>query len=206
MRRSDLVDTPHGRALIVELDDEAGAEAALLGNEATIAAALGPVRRREFIAGRAALRSLLGEPVPIVPDDRGAPILPAGWVGSISHKGERAAALLAPAGDGFVGLDIEVAASPRQPIEKRILTLREQQHVRDGRDVTRSFAIKEAIYKAIDPMVRRYVGFTEVELDVATDGSCAVHILDASRLPVVVEAWWQERDGLWLATARARPR
>ena len=200
MATGDLLDTPHGRCLIVELDDTSP----LVGDEVAIAAALGPVRRREFVSGRAALRSLLGEPVAIVADDRGAPQLPAGWVGSISHKGERAAALIAPAGQGFVGLDIELAAPPRQPIEKRILTPREQQRVSDGRDVTRHFAIKEAIYKAIDPMVRRYVGFTEVELEIAADGSCVVHILDASRLPVVVEAWWQERDGLWLATARAR--
>jgi 4'-phosphopantetheinyl transferase EntD len=200
--RSDLVTTPHGQCVIVEID----AEAALVGDEVEHAARLPVTRRREFVAGRSALRSLLGEPVAILPDDRGAPRLPEGWVGSISHKGEVAAALIAPAGDGFVGLDIEIAAAPRQPIGSRILTAREQQRVRDGRDVTRSFAIKEAIYKAVDPIVRRYVGFTEVELEVAADGSCVVHVLDAARLPVVVEAWWQERDGLWLATARARTR
>jgi enterobactin synthetase component D len=197
---TDLLETPHGRCLIVDINDADD----LLGDEVALAAALGPVRRRELIAGRTALRRLLGQQIPIVPDDRGAPVLPTGWVGSISHKGERAAALIAPADHGFVGLDIELAAPPRQPIEKRILTAREQQRIRDGRDVTLHFAIKEAIYKAIDPMVRRYVGFTEVELDIARDGSCAVQVLDASRLPVVVEAWWQERAGLWLATARAR--
>jgi len=179
--KSELVDTPHGRALILELDDELIASAALVGSEVAIAAELGPVRRREFVAGRAALRSLLGEPVPIVPDDRGAPVLPAGWVGSISHKGERAAALVAPAGDGYVGLDIEHAAPARMPIEKRILTANEQERVRDGRDVTLHFAIKEAIYKAIDPIVRRYVGFTEVELEIRSDGSCRVHVLDVAR-------------------------
>jgi 4'-phosphopantetheinyl transferase EntD len=203
---SDLVDTPHGRALSVAVDDEMVTRDALVGSEIAIAAELGPVRRREFVAGRAALRSLLGEPVAIVPDDRGAPMLPAGWVGSISHKGERAAALVAPAGHGFVGLDIEVAAPARFPIERRILTAREQERVRDARDVTRSFAIKEAIYKAIDPIVRRFVGFTEVELEVGADGTCTVHVVDAVRLPVVVEAWWQERDGLWLATAKGRAR
>jgi enterobactin synthetase component D len=204
---ADFVETPHGRCLIVELDQAAREDTtALVGVEVSHAAALGPVRKREFIAGRAALRSLLGEPVAIVADDRGAPVLPAGWVGSISHKADRAAALIAPAGDGFVGLDIELAAPPRQPIEKRILTAREQQRINDGRDVTLHFAIKEAIYKAVDPMVRRYVGFTEVELEIARDGSCSVHILDPARLPVVVDAWWQERDGLWLATARAKRR
>ena len=204
MPKSDLVETPHGRALILELDDELFEHQPLLGAEHDIAVALGPVRRRELVAGRAAMRMLLGEPLPILADDRGAPILPAGWVGSISHKAERAAALLAAAGDGFVGLDIEQAAPSRLPIERRILTAAEQQRVRDGRDVTLHFAIKEAIYKAIDPIVRRYVGFTEVELDIRGDGSCRVAILDETRLPVVVDAWWQERDGLWLATARGR--
>ncbi|HEX5059238.1 MAG TPA: 4'-phosphopantetheinyl transferase superfamily protein, partial [Kofleriaceae bacterium] len=200
----DLVDTPHGRALILELDDAAAEP--LVGAEVAIAAALGPVRKREFVAGRTALRSLLGEPVAIVPDERGAPMLPAGWVGSISHKHDRAAALVAPAGDGFVGVDIEIAGPPRMPIEKRILTAREQHRIRDGRDVTLHFAIKEAIYKAIDPMVRRYVGFTEVELEIAADGSCSVHAVDAARLPVTIEAWWREHDGHWLATARGRKR
>ena len=200
MPTRDVVDTPHGRCLVIGIDDTAP----LVGDVVSLAAALGPVRTRELIAGRTALRTLLGQDVAILPDDRGAPMLPAGWVGSISHKGDRAAALIAPADQGFVGLDIELAAPPRLPIERRILTAREQQRVGDGRDVTLHFAIKEAIYKAVDPMVRRYVGFTEVELEIARDGSCLVHVLDVARLPVVVEASWQERDGLWLATARAK--
>jgi len=31
-------------------------------------------------------------------------------------------------------------------------------------------------------------------------------VLDLDRLPVTIDAWWQEREGLWLATARARRR
>ena len=199
---TDTFDTPHGRCLIVEADESDE----LIGDELVVAAALGPVRRRELIAGRTAMRRLLGQRVPIIADDRGAPILPAGWVGSISHKGARAAALIAPADTGFVGIDLELAAAPRQPIEKRILTPAELGRVRDGRDVTLHFAIKEAVYKAIDPIVRRYVGFTEVELDIAREGACIVRVVDASRLPVAIEAWWQERDGHWLATARATRR
>jgi 4'-phosphopantetheinyl transferase EntD len=68
----------------------------------------------------------------------------------------------------------------------------------------RVFAIKEAIYKAIDPMVRRYVGFQEVELVVGEGGRVDVHVVDASKLPVVIEAWWIELEHHWLATARAR--
>jgi enterobactin synthetase component D len=200
--RSELLETPHGRCVIIELGDGDGDELPLVGEEQAIAAGLSPARRRELVAGRAALRLALERDVAIVADARGAPVLPAGWVGSITHKGTRAAAIAAPADHGFVGIDLEAAIAPRQPIERRILTPREQGV--SGREVTLRFAIKEAIYKAIDPIVGRYVGFTEVELDVRGDGSCAVHVLDRARLPVDVEAWWQERDGHWLATARAR--
>jgi 4'-phosphopantetheinyl transferase EntD len=205
--RTDLVETPHGRCLIVEIAGDGEPDVtALVGGEVAIAASLGPVRRRELVAGRSALRSLLGAEVAIVADARGAPVLPAGWVGSISHKGSHAIAIVAPSGAGFVGIDLELAVPSRLPIEKRILTAREQQRISDPREVTLHFSIKEAIYKAIDPIVRRYVGFTEVELDIAPDGGCTVHVVDASRLPVVVDAWWREHDGHWLATARARRR
>jgi enterobactin synthetase component D len=206
-RRQELT-TPHGRCILLEL--AADDDTPLVGAEQALADRLAPARRRELVAGRSALRSALGMDVAILPDDRGAPMLPAGWVGSISHKGSRAAAIVAPAGDGFVGVDLEAAAPSRAPIERRILTPREQAIAGSaglsGKDITLRFAIKEAIYKAIDPIVRRYVAFTEVELDVHADGNVEVHVIDRARLPVAVEAWWHERDGLWLATARARPR
>jgi enterobactin synthetase component D len=199
---SALIETPHGRCVILEL--AADDTPPLHPSEQPLADSLGPVRRRELAAGRTALRAALELDVPILADDRGAPTLPAGWVGSISHKGSRAAGLVAPAGDGFVGIDLELAAAPRMPIEHRILTERERAAIRDPRQVTLAFSIKEAIYKAIDPIVRRYVAFTEVELAIDPSGACAVTVLDPASLPVVVEAWWTERDGHWLATARGR--
>lgn len=187
------VECPHGTLIV-------GAELAEpIGEECAHAAALSPVRRREFAAGRAALRAALGLEVAILRDDRGAPVLPAGYVGSISHKGELAAGLVARDDGARIGVDLELAAPPRQPIERRILTPREQVAIA-GREITLAFAIKEAIYKAIDPFLRRYVGFTEVELALGAGGACTV----ASALPVAIEAWWCEHAGHWLATARAR--
>jgi len=200
MPRPEHLDTPHGHCVIVEPDDLAAALAALPAAERVYAATLGEVRRREHIAGRTALHLALDEhTTPILADERGAPILPAGWVGSVSHKGARAVAIIAPAGAGWVGVDLEVAAPPRQDIARRILTPYEQGKLPDrGRAVTLRFAIKEAIYKAIDPVLRRYVGFTEVELDLEHH-VCRV----TSALPLAIEATWREHDGHWLATARA---
>jgi 4'-phosphopantetheinyl transferase EntD len=141
---------------------------------------------------------------PVLSNERGAPIVPAGMTGSISHKLARAAALIAMAEHGHVGVDLERAAPTKLDIAKRILTANEARVA--GSELLRVFAIKEAIYKAIDPIVRRYVGFQEVELVVGEGGDVKVTVVDAGRLPVAIEAWWTELDGHWLATARARRR
>lgn len=202
LRRTERLGLAHGSCVIVELADADAALVQLAPLEQQHAGARSPIRRREFVAGRTALHLALDSAEPILSDDRGAPVLPTGWVGSISHKGELAAALVAPVGRGHIGLDLELAAPPRQDIARRILTPREQAALPDrGRAVTLRFAIKEAIYKAIDPYVRRYVGFTEVELDL-TDEAVAI----STELPFAIEATWREHAGHWLATARATPR
>jgi len=205
LRSTERLALGHGACVVVELADPEAALVRLPAIEQARARTLAPLRRDGYVAGRTALHLALAASAdpgaPIGSDDRGAPILPAGWVGSVSHKGARAAALISPAGQGHVGVDLELAAPPRQDIARRILTPREAAALPDrGRAVTLRFAIKEAIYKAIDPYVRRYVGFTEVELDLAGD---AVAVTTA--LPFAIEATWREHAGHWLATARATP-
>ncbi len=172
--RAELV-SPHGTILIAEGEGEPRA------------------------LGRAAMRDALAMPTADIPsDDRGAPVMPAGWLGSISHKRGIAAALVArDDGRGVrIGVDLEHAVAPRQPIERRILGPRER--FTDRREVSLYFAIKEAIYKAIDPFLRRYVGFLEVEVSLADRRV-------TTALPVAVDIWWSEHAGYWLATARAHP-
>ena len=200
------IDTPHGLCVLVEVDDLDRMLATLPPAERAHAATLAEVRRRELVGGRAALHHALGDyTTPILADDRGAPMLPAGWVGSVSHKADVAAALVAPSSlGGHVGLDLERAAPPKIDIARRVLTEREQaglpaDPVERGRATTLRFAIKEAIYKAVDPYVRRYVGFTEVELELAGE-ACSV----TTRLPFAIEVTWREHAGFWLATACAR--
>ncbi len=195
---------PHGSVVLLEVDDVEAALAALPEAERAHAATLGELRRREHVTGRTALHVALDDfMTPILADDRGAPVLPAGWVGSVSHKGPRAAAIISPAGAGWVGLDLERAAPPKVDLARRILTPREQAALPGNDDdrglaVTLRFAIKEAIYKAIDPYLRRYVGFTEVELELAGE-----HCVVTSALGLVIEASWRAHGGHWLATARA---
>ena len=175
MRR---IESPHGSAVLV----------------------VEPAGTPTFAAGRRALCEAFGEQIEIGRDDRGAPIVPRGH-GSIAHKAGRehtvAAAIWSPS---LIGIDIERALAPRQPIETRILTPREHGLIgADRRRVALVFAIKEAIYKAVDPVVRRYVGFTEVELDLEAGTA-------SSKLPLEIAFWFTEvtdPEPLWLATARA---
>jgi 4'-phosphopantetheinyl transferase EntD len=206
----DRIETSHGSCVLLAVDDVDTALARLPAAEQDHARALGELRRRDFVTGRTALHAALDDwAAPIIADDRGAPVLPRGWAGSVSHKGPLAAALVAPAEAPelawCIGLDLERAAPPRQDIGRRILTAREQAALpagaaERGLAVTLRFAIKEAIYKAIDPYLRRYVGFTEVEVEVELEGAaCRV----TSPFPLAIEATWREHAGHWLATARA---
>jgi enterobactin synthetase component D len=188
--------TDLGEVALVVVDGDASG---LHPDERAHARALSDHRAREWIAGRRALRMLLGEVGPIMSDDRGAPIAPAGHAASVSHKGALAAALVTRDTGWHIGLDLELAQPSRHDIGSRILTAREQAQIRAPREVTRSFSIKEAIYKAVDPFVRRYVGFLEVEL--AFDP-----LVVTSALPLAIEASWLEHDGYWISTARARGR
>lgn len=210
MRRR-AVPTPFGAAVVIDVatGELPEALAALPASERAICAQRTAHRQREYIAGRTALHLLVGADTEIGASDRGAPSA-AGWSCSIAHKQDRgddallfAAALAAPApsGDAHVGIDLELAGPPRVDIAAKILTPRELAARPDGAGITRVFAIKEAIYKAIDPLVRRYVRFDEVEVDAEHGG---VTVVDPAQLPVAIEIWSTQIARHWIACARAR--
>lgn len=133
-------------------------------------------RQCEFLAGRLcareALQQLCGErSVPAVGAD-GAPHWPAGVVGSITHGGNRAVAVVAPAGQyAGLGLDIEkwLPAPRAERLCAEILTAEELQRGTDRKTelawlTTLTFSIKESLFKALYPLVRRRFYFHDAEL------------------------------------------
>lgn len=197
---------------VVSLEEALGA---LLPEEQARAAALSPLRQRDWVAGRLALRAALDRAglacaEPVLADDRGAPVLPAGVDGSVSHKRGLAVALAAPRGDARVGVDVELLAAPRLDIAPRILTDVERRAIADldpiarGRAVTLRFSIKEAVYKAVDPFVRRYVGFREVAVWPSDDGTARVDVVPGADLPLAIDASWVVVGDLVICSARAR--
>jgi 4'-phosphopantetheinyl transferase EntD len=216
-----------GRLVILSFGDSSLDEAPLVREERSFAEQFGVPRRRTWIAGRAALRRGLDHlgvsSGPILGDERGAPVLPDGVVGSVSHKNEVAVALVARSqGGARVGVDVEVERPFVVDIAKRVLTKDEISCLAglDARSrdmhVRMSFCAKEAIYKAIDPFVKRYVGFKEValrglDLDAPVwSVGVELDLEPAAPIALNVEATCSRMSGadgeaLVVSAARARP-
>lgn len=208
-----MVVIEHAHGILAVVDDIVALDA-LHPEEIARAHDFREIRRASFIAGRSALSVALAalglsDRPSIGSDERGAPILPSGYVGSVSHKGGRAVALVA-VDEGFdLGVDVERAVPARRGIDRLVLTESELARVRDPLEVIASFSLKESIYKAIDPRVRRYVGFHEAEVTLPPLGSTFAHaavtltLAHGEEAPEL-EATIARLDDFIVTTARAR--
>ncbi len=205
-------------------------DARLHFDEAALVEAMPPARRATFVAGRLAMRAALRHTlspldahVPILRTERGAPVLPPMVAGSVSHKHDAALASMlprsaVPAGTSLhVGVDLEHRPTERDlarpSIARRILTpheldalsLLDHDPLAQRERVILSFAIKEAIYKAIDPSVQRYVRFTEVALRFTDESTVAVSLLlpELANGEISVRAQYVLDDRWIMATAVA---
>ena len=212
--------TPHGVLTGVHLPDSSDPvpEAVLSrlpSAEATFARTLKGYRQPSFVAGRIALRRACGQlstdPPPILPDDRGAPTLPEHLSGSISHKRTLAVGMVGQAHNGTLGVDLEEYEPARLRIAPSVLTEHElhviEQLPEDRRWISllTRFSIKESIYKAVDPHVRRYVGFHEAEVEPDLGGMASVKLmLEQGEGPFEVDARYEWLHGKLLTSVRIR--
>ncbi len=167
-------------AINIELPEGCAAEAGpvgdhpLLPEEAPAMASAIPKRRRQFVSGRhfarMALRKLAGVAPPIPRDARGRPIWPPGFIGSISHSEILAAAAVSKGALRGIGIDVEDSnrlARSHARLHRKLFTPAERSRTwTDAREGVVMFSGKEAAYKAVNPLVGRYIGFREVEADV----------------------------------------
>jgi 4'-phosphopantetheinyl transferase EntD len=208
----DLLATPHGVVVAVSIPDRPdpvpeAVLATLADAEARHAITLGGYRQVQFVGGRIALREArrqLGAPLgPILPDARGTPVLPTGFVGSVSHKRDLAIAMVALDDGRTLGVDLEEHGPPRPSIAPRVLRPVELEAIaglpeaRAWIQTVLRFSIKESIYKAIDPWVRRFVGFDEAEVhpDLAGRADVTLHLAHGEG-PFDIDAryaWWRGR-------------
>ena len=159
------------RTVSVDPDDVFPAERDLLSERAVLK------RRRELAAGRKAARRALAaagldEPVAIGRGDRGEPLWPGGYVGSISHGGGVAIAVVAKAtACSAIGLDVEDRDRPVDPgVADHVCVPSELQWVAPRtRDWLRRFKLlfsaKETIFKALYPVGGVELTFPDATLE-----------------------------------------
>ncbi|MFF5183512.1 4'-phosphopantetheinyl transferase [Streptomyces sp. NPDC000345] len=182
-------------------------------------------RRREFTVVRSCARRAMEKlgvpPQPVLPGERGAPQWPDGLTGSMTHcDGYAAAALVRAADLASVGIDAE----PHQPLPEGVLSavalpVEEQRLRRLGADRPEVhwdrllFSAKESVYKAWFPLTRKWLDFSEADIDVSAGSAGQARGTFHARLlvpgPVVgghrvgyFEGSWTVRRGL-VATAIA---
>lgn len=206
--------------------------------ELAVADRLLPERRTAWVGGRIALRSALREicsdaaAQPILQNvATGAPVLPSGVIGSISHTEGLAIAIAcseppAPARVA-VGVDVERAGRAiSSRAARRILSAEERATLgawpadaaagaaaapSAGDDLLLRFCIKEALYKALHPLLGRAIPWHSVRVYPRPDGTCAVQLDElAAEMgaapgapPLRAQVHWQRRGEFYLTAARA---
>jgi 4'-phosphopantetheinyl transferase EntD len=155
-----------------------GDEHALLPEEASAFAASVTSVRRASGAARIVARHLLtrlGYPkCPVPRAASGAPVWPAGVIGSLAHDAQVAVATVGMSRDiGALGIDVEPAE--RLPSELLDLVATPQEQLRIEEDPFRGrllFAAKEAVYKAVYPLDRAFLDHHDVQIDFAERKAC----------------------------------
>ncbi len=155
-----------------------GGEPLFAAEEALLVRAVAK-RRREFGAGRdCARRAMLGLGLPRLPVLRGPdgePRWPPGVVGSITHcPGYCAAAVARPADLLSVGIDAEVDEPLPEGVFELVSRPEERWWAAVGPGVGSAgcpdrllFSAKEALFKALFPLVRQQLGFQDAVIATA---------------------------------------
>jgi 4'-phosphopantetheinyl transferase EntD len=174
-------------------------------------------RRREFTTVRHCAReamSRLGVPAaPVLRGERGAPVWPAGVVGSLTHcEGYRAAAVGLRDDVSGIGIDAE----PHVPLPRGLLPavarVEEMAALRALAEVDPSicwdrllFCCKEAVYKSWFPLTRVWLEFHDARVRIApVTGTFSARVRTDGRAGDL-QGRWCVRDGLLVAAVSLLP-
>ncbi|MER8961756.1 4'-phosphopantetheinyl transferase superfamily protein [Mesorhizobium sp. M0701] len=189
-----LHDTGYGDAVLVHgrFDFERYTENLFqelaLACPASLSTAL-PIRRAEFLAGRAIARAALlalGQPAPQIPigPDR-APLWPRYSAGSITHARGHCACFAIADGSWQAGVDVEALASGHALESILCMTANKDERALIARQTalppdrlaTLLFSAKETLFKVLYPLARRFFGFDCAELrTIPANGRLQLHL------------------------------
>lgn len=144
----------------------------------------------------------------ILRGERGMPLWPAGFTGSLTHTDGLRAAVAAPTRlVRSMGLDAEPAQRLPAGVLRQIArpseieavgALQQQGHAWADRLL---FCAKEATYKCWFPLTRRWLGFEEAEIEIRLDGTFVSHLLARPTPAPFFEGRWAVRSGYVIASA-----
>ena len=184
------------------VDDHTGS---LLPAERTGVARMRDVRRREYSSGRRVARQalrLLGMEDRAVTARARIPVWPPGVVGSITHSRSVAMAMVGFEGDVTgIGLDLELQQRVTGQLADRVLLTRERQNLAEPDWRTMLFAAKEAVYKAVNPLIGEYLAFEDVEVTADEDGgfnAATTRPMKSTSALEVGRGYFQCVEGHWL--------
>jgi phosphopantetheine--protein transferase-like protein len=189
--------------------------------EQKIARTLQGKRKISFVGGRVAarlaLKTIQQNHLGIDRDQMGAPIIEnphSTLTISITHKSDQAIALINRQRFVTVGVDLEHLHPERFDIAKKVLTEKERQYLstlpteRQWCYLLMTFSFKEAIYKALAPKWKRYIGFEEAEVFPNVDMTAQVSLNPVKNdiLPIELNARyiWYGNSIITSITARWR--
>ena len=191
-----LVDCVIARGICGAEMEDAGQTVTLHPDEEVFVARAGAKRRRDFALGRncarAALKRLGQAGAAIGVGEGGAPLWPAGIVGSITHTDGYAAALVADARRfGGIGVDAERVGGVTQDLWPRLFDAAERDFLMALEDESRAvmatlfFSAKETAYKAW--VMKGGLAFQGIRITPEADGFIATRSGETLRGRYAVE-------------------
>lgn len=178
---------------------------ALLPGERIGLGRMGEVRRDAYSSGRRVARqalSLFGIRDWAVTARGRMPIWPCGIVGSITHSRTVAMAMVGRGKDlAGIGVDLELERRVTDPLARRVLLPPERERVVEKDWPTMLFAAKEAVYKAVNPLVGEYLAFADVEISASAEGTYRAAMTrpgDSTAAVGTGRGWFQRVEGHWL--------
>lgn len=145
---------------------------------------------------------------PILRGNRGMPLWPDGFCGSLSHtSGMRAAAVAPTERVRSLGIDIEPAEKLPVDIVELILRNSEKPQIARLRAAGIPYAdriifcAKEAVYKTWFPVTQRWLGFEQAEIDVREDGTFIAYLLVRPTPVPFISGRWMVDDGFVITAA-----
>lgn len=133
------------------------------------------VRRAEYSSGRRVARQALGllgiRDCSVTAQGR-LPVWPTGVVGSIAHSRTLALAMVGREEVmSGIGVDLEREHRVDARVAARVLVPEEREGLIEEDWRTMLFAAKEAVYKAVNPLVGEYLEFGDVRVSANKDGT-----------------------------------